>query len=249
MNNYPEHSNSFAKWQQAIDQGLFKPQFHGREHLNINRWLHKLKAGDKLTRFCFDLGMTYSGKEDYSFMEAYDWDTMADIALHTEVISDGIRLFTKLFGYQPVSFIAPCYNWDPAIEEGLAKSGVKAIQGIKSQLVPTGVFNQYAPQSHYFGEMNRHGLHYTIRNCFLEPSLNPRKDWVDSCLAQVKNAFTWKKPAIICSHRINYIGYIEPKNRDRGLKDLQLLLTTIIKKWPDVEFITTDELINIMAWQ
>jgi len=249
LKNYPEHSKSFSKWIQAIDHGLFKPQFHGREHLNINRWLQKLKSGEDLARFCFDLGMTYSGVGDYSFMEAYDWDTKADITLQNKVISEGINLFEELFGYRPASFIAPCYNWDPELEENLAKSGIKTIQGIKSQLVPTGIFNEYSPLKHYFGEMNNQGLHYTIRNCFLEPSLNPQKDWVDSCLAQVKSAFNWHKPAIICSHRINYIGYIEPKNRDRGLKDLALLLSTIIKKWPDVEFITTDELITKMAWE
>jgi len=192
--------------------------------------------------------MTYSGKEDYSFMEAYDWNSKNEVIQHKRIVQDGLRLFEDIFGYQSTTFIAPCYNWDPDLEATLSASGIKAIQGIKSQLVPTGNFNQYSPVTHNFGDMNKHGLHYTIRNCFLEPSQNPRKDWVDSCLAQVNSAFTSHKPAIICSHRINYIGYIEPKNRDRGLKDLQLLLSTIIKKWPDVEFITSDELIDKMAW-
>ena len=246
---YPEHKKSFIKWQKAISQGLFKPQFHGREHLNIKRWLARLQAGDKLTRFCFDLGTTYSGEQDYSFMEAYDWDSLEDIKLHRQILADGINLFREIFGYQPDTFIAPCYNWDPAIEDELAGNGVKLIQGGRSQLVPTGTFDQYTEKRHFSGEVNGFGLRYSVRNCFLEPSLNPQKDWVDSCLAQVKNAFTWHKPAIICSHRINYIGYIEPENRDRGLQDLQRLLATIIKKWPDVVFISTDELITKMAWE
>jgi len=72
--------------------------------------------------------------------------------------------------------------------------------------------------------------------------MNPNRDWVNSCLAQISSAFHWNKPAVICSHRINYIGFIDEKNRDRGLRDLNLLLKKIIQKWPEVKFISTDEL-------
>ena len=76
--------------------------------------------------------------------------------------------------------------------------------------------------------------------------MNPDKDWVDSCLAQISNAFLFNKPAVICSHRVNYIGFIEQANRDRGLKNLSKLLHLIVKKWPEVRFISTDQLVEIM---
>jgi hypothetical protein len=245
---YPEHSQSFAKWQQAIKEGLFKPQFHGREHLNIKRWLERLRAGDELTRFCFDLETTYSGEGDYSFMEAYDWDTKYEVTGQNEIIQQGLQLFYEIFGYHSASFIAPCYNWDMGIEPTLLGNGVKIVQGRRVQLMPTGEFDRYKNKPHHFGEINANGIHFNIRNCFLEPSLKPHKDWVDSCLAQVNNAFFWGKPAVVCSHRLNYIGFIEPGNRDRGLKDLKQLLQNIMKKWPEVEFITTDQLMTKLAW-
>ena len=87
-------------------------------------------------------------------------------------------------------------------------------------------------------------MKYNIRNCFFEPSMLPSKNWVDSCLAQIQSAFLFSKPAVICSHRINFIGFISEKNRDRGLKDLDQLLQQVLKKWPDVKFISTDQLSN-----
>jgi hypothetical protein len=72
----------------------------------------------------------------------------------------------------------------------------------------------------------------------------PSKNWVDSCLAQIQTAFLFSKPAVICSHRINFIGFINEKNRVRGLQDLDNLLKKIVKKWPDVIFISTDQLDN-----
>lgn len=175
-------------------------------------------------------------------MEAYDWDSPEDIPDQKKVIADGLGIFKETFGEVSKSFIAPCYNWDPSIEPLLKEHGVEWIQGIQSQLIPTGTFDHYTRLRHSFGETNTLGLKYNVRNCVFEPSMAANRDWVNSCLAQITSAFHWNKPAVICSHRINFIGFIDKKNRDRGLKDLDQLLKTIIKKWPDVQFISTDEL-------
>jgi hypothetical protein len=246
LSKYPQHQQAFSKWQQAIENGLFMPQFHGREHLQYKRWLHTLQAGNTDALFCFDWGTTYSGKDDYSFMEAYDWDQPGDVTEQQAVVEEGLQLFIKVFGFPSKSFIAPCYNWDTAIEPVLYSNGVRLLQGLRNQLVPTGIFNQYEKRPHYFGEKNKRGLLYNIRNCFLEPSQLPSKDWVDSCLAQVNAAFQWQKPAVICSHRLNYIGFIDPRNRDRGLASLEKLVKAVLKKWPDVQFISTDQLPDLL---
>ena len=244
---YPAHDKAFEKWQQAIANGLFMPQFHGREHLQFNRWLKVLQSGNEDALFCFDLGATYSGKADYSFMEAFDWDQPADIEFQKKTISEGLSMFENVFGFNSQTFIAPCYNWDSKLEPLLLSKSVKLIQGTRFQFAPTGTFEKYNLIPHYFGEINKLGLTYNVRNCFLEPSQNVNKDWVDSCLAQIKIAFMWQKPAVICSHRINYIGCINEKNRDRGLSDLKMLMNTVLKKWPDVQFISTNQLVEIMA--
>jgi len=243
---YPAHQNNIAIWKQGIQENVFKPQFHGREHLNYKRWLQVLQSNNEAAHFCFNLNATYSGEADYSFMEAYDWDTPDDILEQKKVIEDGISIFKETFGEVSNSFIAPCYNWDSLLEETLKDNGVQWLQGIRSQYKPTGKFDEYEPIKHSFGEKNKLGQQYNIRNCFFEPSMNPNKDWVQSCLAQITSAFHWSKPAVICSHRINYVGFIDKKNSDRGLKDLDELLTAIVKKWPDVNFISTDELTEVM---
>jgi hypothetical protein len=239
---YPKHANNLEIWKQGQTEGIFQPQLHGREHLNYKRWLKVLQSNNEAAHFCFNLGATYSGKEDYSFMEAYDWDTLDDIPEQKKVIQDAATIFKETFGFESKSFIAPCYNWDPLIEDVLHQIGVKWIQGTRSQLSPTGVFDSYLPIRHQFGEINSLGLKYNVRNCIFEPTMYPSRDWVNSCLAQISSAFHWNKPAVICSHRINFIGFIDEKNRDRGLRDLDNLLKRIVKKWPEVKFISTDEL-------
>lgn len=43
LKKYPNHSGSFELWKQGMDAKIFRPQFHGREHLNVNRWMKALK--------------------------------------------------------------------------------------------------------------------------------------------------------------------------------------------------------------
>ena len=238
---YPKHHNNFQLWKEGINNGVFYPQFHGREHLNVKRWMAALQSNNEAIFTSFDQQTTYSGKQDYSFMEAYDWDNPEDIQQQQTIIAEGLQLFEKHFGYKSKSFIAPCYNWDTKLEPFLADQGIEWIQGLRSQLQPTGVFDTYESIRHHFGQQ-QNGLRFNVRNCFFEPSMLPQKDWVNSCLAQIQSAFLFSKPAVICSHRINYVGYINPKNSERGLNDLNQLLRTIVRKWPDARFINTAEL-------
>jgi len=238
---YPKHQNNWEIWQQGIKNGVFHPQFHGREHLNINRWMKALQSNNEAILTSFNHNTTYSGYDDYSFMEAYDWDISDDIREHKKIISDGLQIFEEHFGFRSKSFIAPCYNWDTQLESFLSTQGIEWIQSLRSQLQPTGVFNEYQYKRHHFGQ-KQNGLRFNIRNCFFEPSMLPQKDWVTSCLAQIQAAFLCSKPAVICSHRINFVGFVNLKNGERGLRDLNHLLKAIVKKWPDAKFITTDEL-------
>ncbi len=240
---YPKHQNNFQLWKQGMNNGVFHPQFHGREHLNVTRWMKALQTKNEAALLSFDQQTTYSGKDDYSFMEAFDWDSPDDIKQHETIIAEGLQIFERHFGFRSKSFIAPCYNWDTKLEPFLASQGIEWIQSLRSQLQPTGIFNEYQSLRHSFGQQ-QNGLRFNTRNCFFEPSMLPQKDWVNSCLAQIQAAFLFSKPAVICAHRINFVSFINPKNGERGLNDLNQLLKAIVKKWPDVKFITTDELAN-----
>ena len=85
-----------------------------------------------------------------------------------------------------------------------------------------------------------------MRNVIFEPSENTNIDWVDKCLKEIEIAFFWKKPAIISSHRVNYVGVRNEKNRDNSLLSLKELIKKSLKRWPDIEFVTTDYLGNLI---
>jgi hypothetical protein len=96
----------------------------------------------------------------------------------------------------------------------------------------------------YLGKENGLGQTYLVRNSLFEPSLFGLgiKDPVGRCLSEMQIAFRLHKPAIITSHRINFVGFIDPSNRDRNLSLLDQVLTAALKRWPNIEFMTSDQL-------
>jgi hypothetical protein len=86
-----------------------------------------------------------------------------------------------------------------------------------------------------------------VRNVVFEPTHNRGFNWVDFTFKQVEAAFRMNKPANISSHRVNYCGHINEENRKVGLTALKQLLDKIVKRWPEVEFISADQLGDMIA--
>lgn len=247
LKKYPSsHHNSFNLWREGIESKVFIPQFHGREHLNHKRWMASLKQGNKEAHAAFNenvFGYPIEAKSAFfkNYMAAFDLDSKDDVEDQMRIVEDGLEMFESLIGYAAESFIAPNYIWHDAIEEVLSRRGVKQLQSGLYQFKPHQDSDKYSKVLHYIGQKNKYGLGYSVRNCFFEPSFGTT-DWVSNCLQRIEIAFKWKKPAVICSHRVNFIGSIEKSNRDKSLKQLDALLQQIVRKWPDVVFISSNQL-------
>ena len=46
LKRYPHFERSFELWKQGMRAGMFQPQFHAREHLNVGRWMHFLQTDE-----------------------------------------------------------------------------------------------------------------------------------------------------------------------------------------------------------
>ncbi|MFT3682735.1 MAG: hypothetical protein QM791_20930 [Ferruginibacter sp.] len=227
--------------------GLYHPQFHGREHVNVNQWLHALqKANPDLSeafaQHVFSIPYREGDKKRKNVVSAFDFEKETEIEMHEKIITDGMNLFEKIFGFASKSFIATTYVWHPRIEEYLKNCGVKYIQGIPYQYVPNPGGEWYKKKFHYTGQKNKQDQLYIVRNAFFEPSLIKNTDAVSDCLKRVALAFKWNKPAVISTHRVNFIGSLVEKNRTQNLAKFKKVLSGIISKWPDVEFMTSDQL-------
>lgn len=246
LKKYPHHNRSFELLKEGMCRKMFRPQFHGREHLNVPAWMRYLQSSKKEVLMAFDEKMfcldVKDGDNYTSVLQAFDIRNSEDINFVSKSINEGLSMFERIFGFTSKTMIAPCYTWDSFVENEANNHGVIGIQ--------TGYIQRHSyiekekgnrVTGHFFGELNKNGQVYTIRNCSFEPSQNSRLN-SDSCLADIKKAFTQRVPAVVSCHRLNFIGELNPANRDVNLKDFRFLLREIIDAYPDVEFLSSDEL-------
>ncbi len=245
------YSKVLNLWKSGIRNKLFVPQFHGREHLNVNRWMKGLRDKLPVTCLAFDNEVTgisaRLAREDRGeYQAAFDIDHINDNEYLKVVLQEGLGLFEQLLGYKATYFVPTNGPFSSFLEPILKSSGIKYINTAKKDHEPLGD-GKYKTNYRYLGQKNDYGQIYITRNCFFEPSEPSSFNWLDNCLNEVKIAFRWNKPAVISTHRVNFSGLLDPANRASGLKQLDQLLKTILAKWPQTEFMTSAQLGDTIA--
>lgn len=238
-------------WKEGRNSDVFVPEFHGREHLNVTRWMKGLQQSLPVTNRTFDLGLTglhaHIAKENRGdYQAAFDIDDLSQLHYLEEVLTEGISLFKNLLGYQPRYFVPTNGPFNNYLLPHLKSLGIDFINSAKMQNEPIGK-GKIRKRFHYLGQECKSHLLYLTRNVIFEPSKPNPGSWVDSAIKEIEIAFAWKKPAIISSHRVNYVSRISSANRDHGLRNLHQLFLSINKKWPDLEFMTSTELGDLIT--
>jgi hypothetical protein len=245
---YPKHANCFNLWEKGMAAKIFHPQYHAREHLNVSLFMDALRKGDRDVHFGFDhqmLGCIPKGPEEIGndYVEPTKYHSAKDKEEKLTFFLEGLDLFEMLFGYKSESIIPPNYTWSPDYDKAVYEKEVKYFQGLRKMCEPKPE-GEIKYHDYYLGQKNQNGQIYLLRNALFEPSLfrTGIHDPVKYCLSDIAIAFQMNKPAVISSHRINYVGFINEDNRDRSLKMLNQLLSSVLKRWPDIEFLTSDQL-------
>jgi len=239
-------------WGKAMTDGLIRPQFHAREHLNSPLWMSDLKAGHEETRLAFRHGFyglkTRTGSpRQKNYLAAYWPDSPEHLADITKILDDGLSQFRETFGFDSATFVGCNYVWPEAIEVQLRERGVMLLQTQRGHSQPDPYSNgSIRIRRHHTGETNRYGQRYAVRNVRFEPYLDENTDWASRALAEISQSFRLNRPAVVCSHRINYVGGMDLEQRKRNLRQLNRLLDGTLERWPEVEFITSDELAELM---
>ena len=247
---YPENKN-LDIIKNGIESRLFFPQLHCREHLNVDRWMADLgsKKADTVTAFnnrMIGIGASFEKGNPFGYMDAFN-SAYASAEELNKVIKDACDIFENTFGFSSKTFVASCFVWSDDLENILKANGINGIQCGYWQLLPKGK-NDYRRKLNYTGEKNSQGQIYTVRNCQYEPAyLQNAQECAERCFEEVRRAFKNRKPAVINSHRLNYIGSINPENARSGLMGLKWLLERIVSNYADVEFITSNELLEIIS--
>jgi hypothetical protein len=235
--------------QEGVEQGLFVPQFHGREHLNLKVFEEKLAAKDQELFIALKnrsyTSISSDGYQTISPMAAFAFWKFEENKRFHSIIEDGINQFEKVFRYRPQNFTPPVYNAHPILYKTLKSCGIRFVDTALLDYCHQGK-GKYIYKFNYTGKMDDQ-ICMMVRNVVFEPTDDRGVDWVSYTMKQIEAAFRWNRPAIISSHRVNFCGHIDEKNREKGINALRKLLKNIIERWPDVEFMAANELGNLIS--
>lgn len=226
-------------WKEGINKGIFVPEFHGREHLNVRFWMNLLRENDKNILNAFNnksIGVNPKLKTTYDYMAAYDLKEQNHIKELNQITKEGLDIFENLFGYRSVLFTPSALIHHDDMHAQLKEDGIQYIDMARSRVMPTYKGSK-TKKYHYLGQTNKLGQKYITRNVMFEPNKDD-ENAVKRALNEIEIAFKYNKPAIISSHRVNFVGGKSIENREKGLNDLKDLLDAIVKRWPDVEFVS-----------
>lgn len=249
---YPKHARCLNLWKEGKESGIFFPQSHGREHLNVSLFMQALQQGNADVHFGFTHRMPgcickSNFMQGNKYVETLRYSDSRDKREKLSILLAGLDQFEALMGYRSETFTPPNYLWSPDFDAPMFVHGVRFYQGRKKMVEPlTDGTVQIHP--HQLGGQNRFGQIYMMRNAFFEPALlGTPSEALTRCLKDISAAFRMNKPAVISSHRLNYVGFIDERNRDQNLKMLKSLLDQIVKKWPDVHFMNSLQLGKLIA--
>lgn len=243
------YDKTWSIWQEGVKVKLLSPEFHGREHVSIEEFKYQVKNNYKLIKLLFE-NRTFSflpALTGYrSYTAAFSFNNISETANFEYIIKTGLQEFEKVYNKKATIFTPPAQQFPPHLLPNLQKYGIKAIDRPFYSKVHLGEgnFKRTLSATRYNAKSNIFNI---VRNVVFEPSDDNPYNSVSHAMTQIAKAFQCNRVANISSHRINFCGLISEKNRKAGLENLQLLLNEIIKKWPDVEFISASDLIDIIS--
>jgi hypothetical protein len=251
LSRFSNTDKVFSYYQKGIAEGFFTPEFHGREHLNVPVWMRALQEPVPIVRKAFEESYFYlepnllPSHYQSGFGASFDLTASSDKRVYKQILADGLQQFEALFGYKSTFVIPPAQAYFDDLDTVLVQHKVSAIDkpifssGSKALQLLSG-------KQEYTGKRNNSGLMSIVRNAVFEPNMNEYNDGVDECLASIAFNFDCRVPTVISNHRAAFVGGIDKNNRSEGLKALEHLLTEILKKWPEVEFVSASQLQNII---
>lgn len=245
--NYPSSDKVVELMKQGIDEGLIMPQCHGREHLNVRMWMKELQRGDRDILKAFDVKMPGIFPKDNpnqgnKCVIALGQESVEEQQGINQVIVDALKQFETIWGFKSKTFVACNYTWSFPVEKVLKNNDVQLIQTDRFQRIPLG----NSRIRHFSGEAGNNGLLYSIRNCHFEPSEREADQNLQNIITGINTTLNQHKIAVVSTHRMNYVSSLDGNNRVRTLQLLDNLLKWLTTNYPNIEFISSDKLTEII---
>lgn len=253
----PEFASVVAAMRAGCREGVFALQRHGFEHFWPASVLTRLGAGARvsddsplttaLVRWLDDGGLRSETLPPALQSRWVDCARLPSSPLDPMAIEQAVReeckLLQQVFGDVPDVAVPNTFVWDDRVERAWAANGVHVVVTPGCRYEGRDADGKLLPPSRRMrnGEAGEGGIVYVVRDAYFEPLRGHRAEDV---LAALERKSAEGRPLLVETHRENFIG--EPSMRELALAELGRALRMALASRPDLCFLTTSELAEVL---
>jgi hypothetical protein len=227
---------------EGADSGVLALQLHGMEHY----WLPALQAAarrDAAVARWLDSGTRTEALPSHLQTRWADASSLPSVPLApgdiTTATEQELSTFAEVFGRRATVAVPPTFVWDERVERAWASGGIRCIVTPGRRYVGRDEAGDLIADKGpiHNGERGAGGVVYLVRDCYFEPALGHDANRGLAALAEKTRA---RQPALLEMHRFNLTG--DPAVAEKAVSELDRLLATAVRDYPDLRFLTTAEL-------
>jgi hypothetical protein len=245
----PRFGSILAAIRRGADDGVFSPQLHGMEHYWPDAVMKASRDRESVRSWLMQDGVPRHEDLHAALQSRWiDGSALPSVELPGEEVAAAavgeVEAFGRVFGVKPFVVVPPTFVWTETTEAAWSSAGVGVVvtPGTRyfardgaGQLVGTG-------KRLYNGETGESGMVYVVRDDYFEPALGHR---AERALAAIEAKTRVGSPTLLETHRFNFTG--PPAQKEDALRETEVLLRSVVERFPCVRFMSTAELASAMG--
>lgn len=209
----------------AREAGVWWPELHGLHHLPECAWLRALRTGVLDARRAFE----QQSPVCEAVASSGEYDPREPLEVRIRNLEGAVQRFEQLVGRPPESFCPPDYHADARIEAEAERLGIHTLQGR-----PERAGGGWPRLRHFLGRFRfpdvEGGRFYLPPRIAFEPGAGGGERAVvglEGALRGVRAAWSRSQPAIVSTHRANYVQLDEARGAE-GVDRLRAFLAALV---------------------
>jgi hypothetical protein len=193
----------------AREAGVWWPELHGLHHLPETVWLKALRTGVLDARRAFE----QQSPVCEAVVGSGEYDPREPLELRVRNLEHAVQRFQQLVGRPPESFCPPNYRADERIENEAERLGVRTFQGRPERPGGGWLRLRHYLERYRFPDVRGARFYLPPRIAF-EPGAEGGEltmVGVAGALRGVRAAWSRAQPAIVSTHRANYVQLDESR--------------------------------------
>ena len=239
-----EFASTFAAIKRGVEMGVFALQLHGEEHYWPPALLVAARDGPSVKGWLSGSDVprteTLPAALQSRWIDATELPSkpLRSHEIRAVALAEAAS-FLRIFGKAPKVAVPPTFIWNDIVEAAWGEAGVEFVVTPGRRYVARDANGDPVPEGPPIvnGDRGAAGITYLVRDDYFEPA---RGHQAERGLAALVAKTRTGRPTLLETHRANFLD--DSATAGAAIRELERLLVLSLRAFPDVVFLSTQEL-------